>query len=134
MKNFVSKIPNPLSLPSLKTADLGRLMAKYIGSVVQLVRMPPCHGGGRGFESRPVRRVSRFKALYFRGFYYLGSVLGPQHYSFLFLINNNRNPLIIYIRIFLRTLFFALSSRVYLRRHILPIFLVSENFYVRVFE
>ena len=24
--------------------------------VVQLVRMPPCHGGGRGFESRPDRR------------------------------------------------------------------------------
>lgn len=28
-----------------------------VGSVVQLVRMPPCHGGGRGFESRPVRKA-----------------------------------------------------------------------------
>ena len=27
------------------------------GSVVQLVRMLPCHGRGRGFESRPVRLV-----------------------------------------------------------------------------
>jgi hypothetical protein len=27
------------------------------GSVVQLVRMLPCHGRGRGFESRPVRKV-----------------------------------------------------------------------------
>ena len=25
------------------------------GSVVQLVRTPPCHGGGRGFESHPNR-------------------------------------------------------------------------------
>ncbi len=33
------------------------LLFKGNGSVVQLVRMPPCHGGGRGFESRPVRRV-----------------------------------------------------------------------------
>jgi hypothetical protein len=29
---------------------------KETGSVVQLVRMPPCHGGGRGFESRPDRK------------------------------------------------------------------------------
>ena len=29
---------------------------KTIGLVVQLVRMPPCHGGGRGFESRPDRK------------------------------------------------------------------------------
>ena len=29
-----------------------------IDPVVQLVRMPPCHGGGRGFESRPDRNYN----------------------------------------------------------------------------
>ena len=32
-----------------------RSQITIFGSVVQLVRMPPCHGGGREFESRPVR-------------------------------------------------------------------------------
>lgn len=36
------------------------------GSVVQLVRMLPCHGRGRGFESRPVRRNQLSRAC--RGF------------------------------------------------------------------
>ncbi len=31
--------------------------SKRKGLVVQLVRMPPCHGGGRGFESRPDRKA-----------------------------------------------------------------------------
>ena len=41
-----------------KSILLLRPLFKITGSVVQLVRMPPCHGGGRGFESRPVRKAS----------------------------------------------------------------------------
>jgi hypothetical protein len=37
------------------------------GLVVQLVRMPPCHGGGRGFEPRPDRKPSK---KFLRGFFY----------------------------------------------------------------
>ncbi len=47
-KSFWQKTVADLSLPSLN---------KKRGSVVQLVRMLPCHGRGRGFESRPVRKI-----------------------------------------------------------------------------
>lgn len=35
--------------------------AKSQGAVVQLVRMPACHAGGREFESRPHRREAQSK-------------------------------------------------------------------------
>ena len=33
------------------------IILTFYGLVVQLVRMPPCHGGGRGFESHPSRHL-----------------------------------------------------------------------------
>ena len=73
---FLVEAKRPLLLPSFaaKAATAGTAQCRLesgndhfltkkflqnIGLVVQLVRMPPCHGGGRGFESRPVRESQR---------------------------------------------------------------------------
>lgn len=41
--------------------------ATSIGAVVQLVRMPACHAGGRGFESLPHR--SKMPLTHVRGIF-----------------------------------------------------------------
>ena len=42
-------------LAKVEVAGSNPVIRSKNGSVVQLVRMPPCHGGGRGFESHPNR-------------------------------------------------------------------------------
>ena len=82
-KNIFYEIPKTLIFAVPKMSDNQLLdllrMTWVVGSVVQLVRMPPCHGGGRGFESRPVR-IQNHKDLvnqmFTRSFCFWGTLWG----------------------------------------------------------
>ncbi len=54
------------------------LLSKNFGPVVQLVRMPACHAGGRGFESRPDRQIFSKKRFDFKKCIVL--IYKPRHF------------------------------------------------------
>ena len=58
LKFFFKKFGKRIVFPPIFAVPKNEVVVQVtgFGSVVQLVRMPPCHGGGRGSESRPVRK------------------------------------------------------------------------------
>ena len=83
----VSKKCVPLHPRSRKTHK-----TEQIGAVVQLVRIPACHAGGRGFESRPHREgVTKTSFSYPLSFFF-------EKRDFLTPVDFRLRPLIVFLR------------------------------------
>ena len=66
----IKKIVDDLQI--VKNVLLLHLQTKQNGVVVQLVRIPACHAGGREFESRPYRKNKRTTSVVLFVFYGFG--------------------------------------------------------------